>query len=55
MTSTYESDDDSDRERPETERYVAFDDELGATVVYDTQNNRAWLKSDDAVELEAMA
>lgn len=54
MTSRYESDNNRDRTQTETERYAAFDDELGATVVYDTRNNRAWLKSDDAVELEAM-
>lgn len=54
MTSTYESDNNRDRELPETQRYAAFDDELGETVVYDTKNNRAWLKSDDAVGLDEM-
>lgn len=51
MTTKYESDDNRDRNRPETDRYAAFNDELGAVVVYDTKNNSAWLRSDAAVEI----
>ncbi|WP_162224659.1 DUF7331 family protein [Halorussus amylolyticus] len=54
MTSKYESDNNRDRNRPETDRYVAFSDELGEVVLYDTRNNRAWMKSDAAVEIAAM-
>lgn len=54
MTTRYEN---SDRTKnlPQSERYAAFSDEEGALVIYDTQNNSAWIQSDDNVELVAMA
>ncbi|WP_276301474.1 DUF7331 family protein [Halorussus lipolyticus] len=55
MTEKYDSENNRDEEEPETERYGAFSDGAGEVVVYDTTNNAAWLKSDAAVEIEAMA
>ncbi|WP_192498423.1 DUF7331 family protein [Halorussus halophilus] len=54
MTTKYEN---SDRMQkfPTDERYASFSDEQGAVVIYDTQNNSAWIQSDDNVELAAMA
>lgn len=48
---------DNDREANgfESERYAAFTDGAGEVVVYDTTNDAAWVKSDAAVEIGAMA
>ena len=54
MTTKYESENNRDRNRPEIDRYAAFDDELGSVVLYDTKNNSAWLRSDAAVEIDEM-
>lgn len=55
MTNKYDSENNRDRNDPETDRYAAFSRGDGETVVYDTRNNKAWLKSDDAVEIGEMA
>ncbi|WP_166035398.1 DUF7331 family protein [Halorussus pelagicus] len=53
MTETYDSENGRDAEG-ETDRYAAVEDGGGETVVYDTKNDAAWLKSDAAVAVEAM-
>lgn len=53
MSGKYDSENDRDTEG-ETDRYAAVEDGAGETVVYDTTNDAAWLKSDAAVALEAM-
>lgn len=55
MTGKYESENNRDADELDPERYGAFTDGAGEVVVYDTTNNAAWLKSDAAVEIEAMA
>ena len=55
MTNKYDSENNRDENELETERYAAFSDGAGEVVVYDTTNNDAWLKSDDAVEIREMA
>ncbi|WP_168215920.1 DUF7331 family protein [Halorussus ruber] len=54
MTGKYESDNNRDEAEIDAERYAAFSDGSGGTVVYDTQNDAAWLKSDAAVEITEM-
>jgi hypothetical protein len=51
MTERYDSENGRDAE---SERYAAVDDGAGEVVVYDTQNDAAWLKSDAAVAVEEM-
>lgn len=55
MTGKYDSENNRDEEELDAERYGAFSDGAGEVVIYDTTNNAAWLKSDTAVEIEAMA
>jgi len=55
MTNKYESGNDRDRNRPETDRYAAFTDGEGQVVVYDTRNHAAWLESDAGVPIAEMA
>lgn len=54
MTNKYDSENSRDRAEPDFDRYETLSDD-GAVVVYDTENHDAWLKSDDAVEIEEMA
>jgi hypothetical protein len=51
MTEKY----DSENDRDEAERYGAFSDGADGVVVYDRQNDAAWVKSDAAVEIGGMA
>jgi hypothetical protein len=55
MTNRYDSDNARDRTERETDRYAAFSDGTGEVVVYDTENDDAWVKCDAAVELAEMA
>lgn len=55
MTNRYDSENNRDRNERRTERYAAFGDGAGGVVVYDTRNEEAWVKCDDAVELAEMA
>lgn len=55
MTEKYDSENTRDEAGIDAERYAAFSDGGGETVVYDTQNETAWLKSDAAVEIPEMA
>lgn len=55
MTGKYDSENNRNADELDSERYAAFTDGAGEVVVYDTTNNAAWLKSDAAVEIEAMA
>lgn len=55
MTGRYDGENDRDADGLDADRYAAFTDGAGDVVVYDTTNDAAWLKSDAAVELEAMA
>ena len=54
MTEKYDSENDRDEAELETERYGAFSDGADG-VVYDRQNDAAWVKSDAAVEIGGMA
>lgn len=54
MTERYESENTRDEAGIDPERYAAFSDETGEVVVYDTQNDAAWVKSDTAVEIPEM-
>jgi len=54
MTNKYDSENNRDRTNTETERYAAYRAGEGETVVFDTENPDAWLKSDAAVEVEEM-
>jgi len=49
MSNTYDSENNRDRTNAKTDRYAAYDVGDGETVVFDTQNPEAWLKSDAAV------
>ncbi|WP_435174384.1 DUF7331 family protein [Halorussus sp. AFM4] len=55
MTERYDSANARDDEEFETERYAAVGDGAGDTIVYDTENSAAWLKSDAAVDVAEMA
>ena len=56
MTERYHSENTRDEiEEFETERYAAVGDGAGDTIVYDTENSAAWLKSDAAVDVAEMA
>lgn len=54
MTTKYESENKRDEVQLETERYAAFSDGADEVVVYDTENHKAWLKCDTAVEIPEM-
>jgi hypothetical protein len=54
MTGKYESENNRDEIEIDAERYAAFNAGSDEIVVYDTQNNAAWLKSDAAVEITEM-
>lgn len=42
--------------RPDTaERYVALDTDDGETIIYDREDESAWIQSAFAIELDAMA
>jgi len=53
MTNKYDSENNRDRTDARTDRYAAYSD-AGETIVFDTRNADAWLKSDAAVEIEEM-
>jgi hypothetical protein len=55
MTERYESENNRDEAELETERYGSFSDGADGVVVYDRQNDAAWVKSDAAVEIGEMA
>ena len=46
---------DSENDRDETKRYGAFSDGADGVVVYDRQNDAAWVTSGAAVEIGGMA
>lgn len=54
MTEKYESENNRDEAELETERYAAYNDGDDGVVVYDQQNDAAWVKSDAAVEIAEM-
>lgn len=55
MTERYDSENPRDDEEFESDRYAAVGDGAGDTIVYDTENSAAWLKSDAAVDVAEMA
>ncbi|WP_168216220.1 DUF7331 family protein [Halorussus halobius] len=55
MTNTYDSENNRDRADARTDRYVDYEVGDGETVVFDTRNPDAWLRSDAAVAVEDLA
>lgn len=54
MTEKYESENNRDETELETGRYATFSDGADGTIVYDRQNDDAWIKSDAAVGITEM-
>jgi hypothetical protein len=56
MTSKYDSDNTTrTNDRPEQQRYAAFQDGAGDITIYDTEEGNAWIQSDTAVEIASIA
>jgi hypothetical protein len=55
MPAPTQNDPDDEPRQPTSSRCVEIELENGALVIYDTENHSAWIQSDDAVDVTALA